>query len=349
MLIENGHTVDVAFNIEQDVNPLILEMGCKVNVICFARNPLKLQNFKAYKELKKLIKEENYDLVHTHTPTASMLVRLACRQFRRRGLKVFYTAHGFHFFKGAPLLNWVIYYPIEKCLSRYTDVLITINKEDYARSKNKFHAKNVEYIPGVGIDVEKFVNTVGERDAKRGELAVPKYDFMILSVGELNSNKDHEVIIRAIAKLERTDITYAICGTGHLRDYLNNLARELGVKLNLLGYRTDIAGICKSADLFAFPSKREGLGLAAIEAMACGLPLVTSNVHGIVDYSTDGETGYTCDSGNVSEFMYGIEKIMNEKTDKFQENNIAVASKYSEANSTKIITQIYSSLLEGLS
>jgi len=348
MLIENGHTVDVAFNIEQDVNPAVLEMGCKINVICFARNPLKLQNIKAYKELKQLIKEEKYDLVHTHTPTASMLVRLVCRKFRKQGLKVFYTAHGFHFFKGAPLLNWLIYYPIEKQLSKYTDTLITINKEDYARAKNKLHSKNVEYIPGVGIDVDKYINTTIDRDAKREELSIPKDDFFIFSVGELNSNKNHEIIIRAIAKLERTDIIYVICGTGHLRDYLKNLAIKLGVKLNLMGYRIDIAEICKTSDLFAFSSKREGLPVSVMEAMASDLPVICSSIRGCVDLVDNSKGGYLVESDNVQDYVDKIHLLYENKTirNSMAIYNLQKVSKYDTNNILTILKPFYERIYE---
>ena len=170
-------------------------------------------------------------------------------------------------------------------MSRYTDVLITINKEDYQRAKKKFHAKEIKYVPGVGIDVEKIQSIQVDRQAKRKELGIAEDDFFLLSVGELNKNKNHEVVIQALAELKNSKIKYAICGQGPLKEYLEELAENLGVRKQffLLGFRTDVIEICKSADVFVFPSKREGLSVALMEAMACGLPCVVSEIRGNVD------------------------------------------------------------------
>lgn len=283
MLLGQGHTVDLACNIVKPVNPYLIERGCRVFNLGFSRTPLRMKNYVAYKRLKKLILEENYDIVHTHTPVASAIVRLACKNLN--DIKVLYTAHGFHFYKGAPIKNWLIYYPIEKWLSRYTDVLITINKEDYQRAKKFFEAGRVEYIPGVGIDVNKFANVTVGKTAKRNELDLPEDAFVVLSVGELNKNKNHEVIIKAIAKLNNPNIYYVICGQGSLEGYLKELANNIGIddKVKLLGYRGDIPEILKVVDVFAFPSRREGLPVALMEAIASGLPCIASKIRGNID------------------------------------------------------------------
>lgn len=346
MLINEGHTVDVAFNIEQEVKTEIKEIGCKIYTVPFKRNPLNKDNFRAYIMMKEIIETENYDLVHTHTPVASFIVRLACNKFNN--VKVIYTAHGFHFFKGAPLINWLVYYPIERWLARYTDILITINKEDYARAKNSFKAKKVEYIPGVGIDVKKFNEVVIDKSAKRRELGIPEGAFVVLSVGELNKNKNHETVIRAIAKLSNPNICYVICGQGQLKDYLENLIKGLGLEeqVKLLGYRTDIAEINKASDVFLFPSKREGLGLGALEAMASGLPIITSNIHGIVDYSINGKTGYTCNPTYVVGFAKAINKLVNSSDvrDKMGHQNAEISKKYDSKNTERIMKSIYKSI-----
>lgn len=204
---------------------------------------------------------------------------------------------------------------VEKWLSRYTDILITINREDYVRAKNSFKAGRVEYIPGVGLDTKKFSEVIVDKLAKRREIGVPEDAFVILSVGEINKNKNHETVIKAVAKLNNPNVHYIICGQGPLENYLRGIAKGLGLEkqVHLLGYRTDIAEICKASDIFAFPSKREGLGLAALEAMASGLPIVTSNVHGIVDYSINGETGYTCAPTDVDGFAKAIEILLNDE------------------------------------
>lgn len=303
LLLEQGHHVDVACNIDrEDISPCLTEKGCEVFDVKFQRSPTSKYNYGAYKKLKRLIQEKKYEIVHTHTPVASMCTRLACRNMKN--VRVMYTAHGFHFFKGAPLKNWLLYYPIEYWLSRYTDVIITINKEDFDRANREFKAKSVRYVPGVGLDIKKISQVAVDKLEKRREIDVGESSFVILSVGELNKNKNHETVIRAIAKLNNPNLYYVICGQGNLESYLRNLSKKLRVEkqVKLLGYRKDIADICKAADVFAFPSRREGLGMAALEAMASGIPIITSNVHGIVDYSIDGVTGYNYDPTDVDGF-----------------------------------------------
>lgn len=346
MLIDQGHHVDVAFNIEQEINIEIVEMGCNVHVIPFSRSPLNKDNYKAYKLLKQIMLVEKYDLVHTHTPVASACVRLACRKIKN--IKVIYTAHGFHFFKGAPAINWMLYYPAERWLARYTDVLITINKEDYTRAKRSFKAGKVEYIPGVGIDTKKISEVIIDKLEKRRELEIPDDAFVVLSVGELNKNKNHEVVIRALAKLNNPGIHYLICGQGGLENYLRDLTKELGLEkqIHLLGFRKDVPEVCRASDVFVFPSLREGLGLAALEAMVSCLPIITSNVHGIVDYSVDGVTGYSCKPTDVDGFADAIEELSSkpEMRRSMGVNNKDIVKKFEIENVNEIMTKIYKSL-----
>lgn len=343
MLVDEGHSVDIACNFRDlALDGLYTELGCVAHQIDFSRSPLSAGNIKAYGQLKRVIRDGNYDIVHCHTPNAAVVTRLVGRRFRRKnGLKVFYTAHGFHFYKGAPKLNWMVYYPIEKFCSRYTDKLITINQEDYELAKNKFKAKEVCYVPGVGIDLSRFEGVQVDREAKRREIGVPEEAFLLLSVGELNENKNHQVVIRALAQLSNPSIHYAIAGVGDKKEYLISLADELGVseQLHLLGYRKDIAELNHAADVFCFPSLREGLGLAAIEAMACGLPLITSNVHGINDYSRNGVSGYKCSPTDVNGFVQAIKILVNNIDIKKQMGHINLenAQKY---NITQILNQI---------
>ncbi len=262
--------------------------------------------FAAYKKVKKLCDENAYEIVHCHSPIGSVIARLGAKRARKKyGTRVIYTAHGFHFFRGAPLLNWLLYFPVEWVCACFTDVLITINREDYARAKKYMHAKKIEYIPGVGIDTEKLFSMEIDRAEKRKELGLSESEIAVLSVGELNDNKNHETILRAIGMLEDKP-TYVICGTGPKAEPLSALSKELGVKLILLGYRTDAQEICRTCDIFAFPSKREGLGLAALEAMAAGLPLVGSAVHGIPDYLENNVTGFSYAPMDVQGFAEGL-------------------------------------------
>ncbi|KAA9302218.1 MULTISPECIES: glycosyltransferase family 4 protein [Aerococcus] len=231
-------------------------------------------------QLSKKLAEKNYDLVHCHSPIGAALCRLAFRQSRT---KVIYTAHGFHFYDGAPLKNWLIFYPVEKILARYTDILITINQEDYERAKG-FKAPKVEYVPGIGIDIKKFKN--GEIASNiRTELGINDTDMILLSIGELNDNKNHKVVIEALNEVNKSNIHYVICGEGPNHHKLEELALQLGLDNNvhILGFRADIASILKQADIFVFPSKREGLPVSLMEAMAAGLPCIVSDVRGNKD------------------------------------------------------------------
>lgn len=344
MLINQGNQVDVAFNIVQEVNPELIALGCKVYNLEFQRSPLKINNYTAYKKLKNLILSENYDLVHTHTPVASACVRLACRKLNN--IKVFYTAHGFHFFKGAPLLNWIIYYPVERWLARYTDVLITINKEDYTRAKKSFKAGRVEYVPGVGIDIEKFQKKDIDYEEKRKSIGATNSDFIVLSVGELNKNKNHKVIIKAIAELKNEKIKYVICGQGYLENKLKKLAQEYKVSKQIvfLGYRKDILELMKVADLFAFPSFREGLSVSLMEAMASGLPVVCSHIRGNSDLIESDTGGILVKANYVKGFAKAINKVIssNHLRNKFSSNNLKSINKYTIENVISRLNKIYS-------
>lgn len=252
--------------------------------IPFERNPLKIRNIKAYRKLKKLIDSEKFDIIHCHTPVGAMLTRLAAVKARKKGSKVFYTAHGFHFYTGAPLVNWMLYYPVEKWLAHKTDVLITINKEDYKRAQ-KFKAGKIVYVPGVGIDLNRF-NKQGDREKKKKELGLSDNAFVLLSVGELIPRKNHIVVLNALNKLKETGklgaIQYLICGGGELSTALQTKVKDFGLEsyVHFLGYRNDVNEIYNAADLFLFMSLQEGLPVALMEAMASGLPVICSDIRG---------------------------------------------------------------------
>lgn len=302
--------------------------------IPFERNPLKPGNLKAYTELKKVIDEGGYDIIHCHTPVGAMLTRLAAKQARKNGTKVFYTAHGFHFYKGAPAINWLLYYPVEKWLSRYTDVLITINKEDYERAKT-FKAGRVCYVPGVGIDLKKFATSDELHKEKRSwlckEFDIPEDAMILLSVGEVNKNKNHRVVIEALGKLKRKDIYYVICGRGPLRDAYVSLAEQLniGKQVILTGYRTDVADFYKAADVFVFPSFREGLPVSVMEAMASGLPIIATSIRGSSDIVKEAINGKLLKPDDVDGFANVIEAFRNEELlNSIAKTNAQEAGKY---------------------
>ena len=307
-LTKNGHTVELACNCETPVDSFYEDLGCKSHNIAFSRLPFNNSNLTAYKQLKKLVESGEYDIIHCHTPVAAMITRLASRKIRKKGTKVIYTAHGFHFYKGAPKLNWLIYYPIEKICSYFTDALITINKEDYALAQRKMKAKRVEYVPGVGIDVEKFANPGVTKEQKREELGIPQDVKLLISVGELNKNKNHEAVIRAIKDL---DVYYIIAGKGDLQDHLQNLIDELNMsnRVKLLGYRTDVAELYAASDIFVFPSFREGLPVSMMEAMAAGLPCIASKIRGNMDLLVDGKGGGLCGANNIDSVTNAIRTL----------------------------------------
>lgn len=273
--------------------------------IPFERNPFKSGNLKAYRELKRLINDGQFDIIHCHTPVGAALTRIAAGKSRRKGTKVFYTAHGFHFCKGAPLKNWLLFYPVERLLAHRTDVLLTINKEDYSRAR-KFKAGKIAYVPGVGLDVDKFANLTIDRSAKRKELGLSDDDYIILSVGELTRNKNHEVVIKALAELKNggnlDNIHYVVCGSGGLAGELKQLVNELGLSGNVhfLGYRQDVDEIYAVADLFVFMSYREGLPVALMEAMASALPVICSGIRGNIDLIKSGFNGEIVDNNPVA-------------------------------------------------
>ena len=196
--------------------------------IPFERTPWKPQNYRSYRMLKKIIDEGEFDIIHCHTPVGAMIARLAAAGARRKGTKVIYTAHGFHFFTGAPMLNWLLFYPAEKILAPLTDVLITINKEDYDRAQKKMRCKRIEYVPGVGIDTKKFRCAPVDLQEKRKELGFGEQDFLILTVAEMTPNKNHITVLNAMAKLkdkeEFSNIHYLIVGRGVMKESLQDSA-----------------------------------------------------------------------------------------------------------------------------
>lgn len=280
----------------------------------FERNPAKVNNLKAYKELKKIINENNYKIIHCHTPIGGVLTRIAAKNARIKGSKVIYTAHGFHFYKGGPFINWLLFYPVEKLCSRYTDVLITINQEDYELAKRHFKSNTIKYVPGVGIDIENIFAAQVNREKKLEEVNIPKGAFVIITVGELNKNKNQEVILKAISIINNPNIYCIICGEGDLDKYLNKLIIELNILNNvkMLGFRLDVKELMKASDLFVFPSIREGLSVALMEAMSAGLPVVCSKIRGNTDLIDDKKGGYLVESTNVDEYIKAINSMVNE-------------------------------------
>ncbi len=312
---EKGYEVHVATNGDEEIP------YCDKKIkISFERSPFKLNNLKAIKELKKVIDEENYDIIHTHTPMGSVVTRLAAKEARRRGTRVIYTAHGFHFFKGAPFLNWALFYPVEKYLSKYTDTLILINKEDYELAKKRFKkCKDIEYVPGVGIDEEKFnfKMTKKEKSDLRKSLGLTDKDFVMIYPAELSSRKRQIWLIKTLKEVlkEHNDIHLLLPG----RDSLNRKCQKLVKKLNLeeqihfIGFRKDIPELLKISDLAVSSARQEGLPVNIMEAMYVGLPIVASNCRGNRDLVQDNINGYLINLNDQDKFEQCIRTIYQAK------------------------------------
>lgn len=323
LLLDAGYQVDVIANFENgntitderiaDLKRRLADLSVEVHHVPIPRSIFDIKGIiSSLKEVRETCNEKKYNLVHCHSPIGSVIARLGAKKIRKMGCRVIYTAHGFHFFKGAPIKNWVIFYTIEKICSRWTDTLITINKEDFAFSKKKMDAGSIEYVPGIGVDTAKFVLNDFDKDAKRKSLGLSEDSIILFSVGELNQNKNQEVIIKALGKINNSEIHYIIAGRGDKADYLSELAKEKGVNLHLLGYRTDIPELFNMSDMFVFPSFREGLSVSLMEAMTSGLPCVVSRIRGNVDLIGD-KGGYLCNPADENEFAAGIEELVNNK------------------------------------
>ncbi|MDD6479319.1 MAG: glycosyltransferase [Oscillospiraceae bacterium] len=339
-LINDGHTVDIATNEETSPVPeFYYNRNCKVFGISTSRSPFSLGNFRAIKQIRQIVIENGYDIVHCHTPLAAAATRLACRPLRKKGLKVFYTAHGFHFYKGAPIKNWLIFYPIEKICSYFTDVLITINKEDYDLAKRKFRAKKTEHVEGVGIDLSEFGRNSFFREQKREELGIPEDAKLLLSVGELNENKNHETVIKAIKDF---GVYYIIAGEGALHEHLQKLIDEqdLTDKVKLLGYRDDVSELYSAADIFVFPSFREGLSVALMEAMASGLLCAVSKIRGNVDL-IDYNGGSYFNPTDAESCKLAIEDLMKKDCISICKYNAEKIKTFSRDNIVKKMKKMY--------
>ena len=295
LLQERGYEVHYASNFDMpsygDNNDRLKGTGIRCHQIAFAREPWNLQNMSAVRELAALIRREGVSLLHCHTPMGAACARVAAA---RTGLRnVIYTAHGFHFFDGAPKKNWLIYYPVEKFLSRYTDSLLLINREDYARARKKFSARHTDLLPGVGIDIGAVQRGSAESKGLREELGILPGQRVLLTAGEMIPRKNQALLLEVLRRLNHPSLTLIILGHGKLQDELKVKAKALGVEAQVRfpGYRTDVFRFYGIADLFLFPSLQEGLPVAVMEAMAAGLPVVASGVRGNRDLILPGKGG----------------------------------------------------------
>ena len=356
-----GYVVEVACNFhegntcdEKEILKLkekLISMNVNFYDINFFRDVTKIsENVVAYRQLKNIFRNNYYKIVHCQAPISGVLTRIVANKYRNRGAKVLYTAHGFHFYKGAQLKNWLLYFPIEWVMSFFTDVLITINKEDYIRAQKYMKAKKVEYVPGVGIDLSKFTGSLSneQKHKKKMEIGIPSDAKVILSVGELNENKNQEIVIRALAKLKNNKLHYVIAGMGNLKIYLSKLSKELDVENNvhLIGFRNDIAELYKISDIFVHPSFREGLPVALMEAMASGLPCVVSRIRGNVDLIRNKKM--LCNPNSIDDFaraIYELESSKFERKETGKQNRVNIHC-CSVEKVVALITSIYEAALK---
>ena len=331
-----GNTVDIACNYKESIVPeCYKELGCQIFYLPCSRVPFDGGNITAARKIHRLVGKKGYDIVHCHTPIAAFCTRIACINIRRHGTKVFYTAHGFHFYTGASLKNWLVYYPVEWLCSWWTDVLITINREDYERAKIHLHAKKTEYVPGVGIDLIKFNNVDCNKKRMRNELGLMNTDIMLLSVGELNENKNHIIVIEALGMIKKEcpnifkKLYYFVAGDGKNKLVIEKLAEKKGIRehVKLLGVVDNIPEFLSIANIFLLPSKREGLNVSLMEAMASGLPCIVSDIRGNRDLIRDDAGGKRVGSEDVRGWMRAIvELTQNIKSEGFY--NLDLVSKF---------------------
>lgn len=318
--------------------------GIIMHHIDLDRNPFNPKNLKAYKQMLGLMEKEKFDAIHCNTPIGGVLGRLCGK---KAGVPtVIYTAHGFHFYNGAPAINWILYYSAELFLSRYTDLIITMNNEDYERAKKSFKNTRVVYIPGVGIDVAEIEI---DRGKKRNELGISDNTIALLSVGEMIKRKNYETALMALSKLKNKNYIYLICGSGKLENKLKEMTVKLGLveKVKFLGFRNDISEICKTSDIFLFPSYQEGLPLAVMEAMAAGLPIICSSIRGNVDLIENGNGGFLHHPNDIDKFSASIENMIDNPylIKEMGSRNLIEAKKYDVEIVKKKMQEIYKSVL----
>lgn len=359
LLLEMGYKVHVACNFEKGnnmsserVEDLKLRLSIKkieFYQVDFDRNALKINmHCKAYKQVNNILKKYNFEFLHCHSPIGGAIGRIAGK---RNKVKVIYTAHGFHFFKGAPIKNWALYYPVEKILSRYTDVLVTINSEDFGIAKRKFLSHSVKLVNGIGIDTSNIKEQTTElKSTFRKKYNFSEDDFILFYAAELNNNKNQGLLIEGMNLLKNRipNIKLLLAGTGNLRDYYGEMVRKFELEdiVIFLGYREDVLDLLLLSDVAVASSKREGLPVNLLEAMATGLPIVATDSRGQRELVTDGINGFLIEDSST-QFAEKINIIYqnNEILKSFGENNRRDVKKYSTNNVLEELRRIYLDLV----
>lgn len=349
---EKGYEVHVATNGSEDI-----PYCDKKIVIPFERRPFKCNNLKAIQMLKKVIMTEKYDIIHTHTPMGSVVTRIAAQKARKKyKTRVIYTAHGLHFFKGAPLKNWLIFYPVEKVLSKYTDDIILVNNEDYNLVKNKFYCNRVYRIHGIGVNSKKFDVKLSNSEfiELRKSIGLSDKDYVIIYAAELIKRKNQEMLIRAVKELVDNgvkDVKVIFPGVDSLNGYYQKLTDDLQLNdyIKFLGYRKDIEKLMNISNLAVATSKQEGLCLHLAEAMFCGLPCIATIERGHKELIQDGYNGYLVEQDNYIQLSQKIIEIKNNQNiaDKFIKNNKELVKNFLIENVMGEMVEIYETLNRG--
>ncbi|MBS4930172.1 MAG: glycosyltransferase family 4 protein [Clostridiales bacterium] len=346
ILQDLGYEVHYAANyhmpVYTDNNERLEGTGIIQHQIDFVRSPYNIgKNIKALKQLVSLMRSIKFHLVHCHTPMGGVLGRIAAHKTNTK--PVIYTAHGFHFYKGAPVWNWLFFYPVERCLAHWTDCLITINKEDYERAKRLKVKSSVNYVPGVGINrIDKL--SVEEIKNKRIELGIPLEGTLLISVGELNKNKNQRVILKILKESNMKNLFCIICGEGPEKMQLNTYIKRYNLEsqVKLLGFRQDIDELLMCSNIFVCSSKREGLSVAVMEALSYGIPVIATSVRGNRELIKEGINGYLVSKNSVKKYLVCLKKIKN--LDICMDRDIYLDSKYYLKSIEKQMKEIYISM-----
>lgn len=350
LLKENGHTIDVScFDNSADKDGFDFKSINKFHFIPLQRSPYKKDNIKAIKQLKEIIIKEKYDIIHCHTPMGAVAARVAAK-LAKSNAKVLYTAHGFHFFKGAPTKNWMFFYPVEKLLAHYTDKLITINQEDYNLAvTKKFKTKDgIVKVNGVGVDLSKFTVATPQAKAElRKEYGFAEDEFILIYPADYSYRKNHEMLFEAVYKLKEQIPTIKVLMPGQqqkLAEY-TKMVKELGIEkhIDMLGYRRDIPKLITLSDVSVSTSRQEGLPVNLIEALAIGKPIVATDVRGNGDLVENGVNGYKIELNNSDEMAAKLLEIYknSQLAAEMGRNAVEMSKKYSIQNVNESLVDIY--------
>ena len=340
-LQSNGYHVDCACSRTGFYFDELQAQGYSLIEVPFERNPFKKKNIHAYKKLSSIIDDGDYFFIQGHEPVGGALARIAGKVNKKY---VMYFCHGFHFFSKAPIRHWLLYFFFEWFLSFFTDSIITICKEDYSHLR-LLHAKRNYIIPGIGVDFGRFIRNEKNEECLKKTLGLSNDCFTILSVGELSKRKNHTIILDALSKIDNSSIHLLLCGDGELKAYLMEKASCLHIEkqVHFIGFQRNISNYYYISDLFIFPSLWEGLGLAGIEAMYCGLPVIGSDRQGIKDYVINGKTGFRFDPKDSNAlarhilYFYHNRSIKEEMRESLKNYSLF----YSIDNSIKELEKIY--------